>query len=128
MLPGNSLEIAEECSGVGSTMFLLLMSIVVSHFYLHKWWSRLSLVVLIFPISTVKNALRVFTLGVVGSYIDPMVLESKLHQYSGALFFILSLTMLYVSLCLLAWFERLAGPREVGFSSDQSRATTWNHK
>lgn len=127
MLPGNSLEIAEECSGIGSTMFLLLISIVVSYFYLHRWWLRLLLMLLIFPISIVKNALRVFTLGIVGTYIDPTILESKLHQYSGALFFVFSLALLYVSLCLFAWLEKIVCRGEIESLSGQSFATTWDH-
>ena len=126
ILPGISLEVAEECSGIGSTMFLLLMSTVVSYFYLRRWWSRLLFVALIFPISTTKNALRIFSIGIVGSYIDPMVLESKLHQYGGPIFFVFSLAMLYLSLCLFTWIETTVRRRQTMCLSTQSFATTAN--
>ncbi|MBU1208025.1 MAG: archaeosortase/exosortase family protein [Proteobacteria bacterium] len=48
----------------------------------------------IFPITVVKNGLRIVTLTLLGNYVDVRILGSELHKSGGIPFFIVALVLL----------------------------------
>lgn len=105
-LPGIVIRVADECSGIRSTIALVLTALLAGHMFLDDAWKKAVLVLAILPITIFKNGVRIVTLGLLASYVDPGILSSRLHRDGGALFFILALVLLAPLLALLR-------PREI---------------
>ena len=109
-LPGISIEIAEQCSGIRSSMALLVTSLALSRLYLNSGWSYGLVALSVFPLAIFKNGLRVFVLSSLAIYLDPSWMEGSLHRSGGVLFFALALA---VVVALIAWLRRIEGsPRK----------------
>jgi exosortase len=116
-LPKIDIQIAEECSGIRSTMVLVLSSLVLGHLYLRKWWSRTLFALAVIPITIAKNGLRIFFLSVAGTYWDPSFLTGRLHHQGGFVFFMLA----FGTLMLLIWMlQKLEPGRTPADSSSPS--------
>jgi exosortase len=101
-LPGISVEVAEVCSGIRSSMALFITSILAGHFFLDKLWKKAVLAAFVFPVTVFKNGIRIITISLLGAYVDPRFLTgSFLHQSGGFIFFIPALALLGVALLLL---------------------------
>ena len=93
-LPGMSVEVAKECSGIRSGLALFITALLAGHLFLRTWWKKVILVVCIFPIAMFKNGIRITTLTLLGTYVDPRILQSSLHQEGGIPFFIIALLLM----------------------------------
>jgi exosortase len=100
-LPGLTIEVAEQCSGIHSGISLFLVAILAGHTFLKSGWRKLALVAAAVPITIAKNGLRIVTLGLVGAYVDRQVLSGPLHKAGGIPFFGVALVMLAVALWTL---------------------------
>lgn len=105
-MPGLSLEVAEECSGIRSTLVLFITSLVAGHLLLKRPSSRLLLAAAVFPLGVLRNAFRIVTLALLTIHVDPVVIDSPLHHQGGPIFFALSLPVLLGVLWLLRRIER----------------------
>lgn len=103
-LPGFSMEVAPECSGIRSTLALFLTSLVAGQMFLHSPWSRATLALVVLPIALVRNGFRVFVIGELCVQIGPHMIHSWVHRQGGPLFFALSL--IPFSLILYYLFRR----------------------
>jgi len=68
-LPTVTIEIAQECSGIRSSLILVIAGLVLGHLFLGKTWAKFVLVALLVPLTIAKNALRIFTLSTLGMYV-----------------------------------------------------------
>lgn len=100
--------VARECSGIHSTTALFICAIVAGHFYLKSNWQRVLLVLLIFPIVSFTNGLRMFILATLAVYVDMAFFFGRLHHEGGSLFFVLGLIIMALIVKLL---RRGAGRR-----------------
>lgn len=100
-LPGLSITVAKECSGINSSIALLVTSIVAGKLFLRTGWRKLVLALSIFPIAILKNGMRIAVLSLWGSYVDKRILVGELHESGGIPFFIVALLMLVPILWLL---------------------------
>ncbi|MCC6543246.1 MAG: exosortase [Nitrospirae bacterium] len=105
-LPGLSIEVAEQCSGIRSSIALLITSIMAGQLFLKSAGRRIVLALVIIPITILKNGLRIVTLSLLGVYVDQDILSSSLHRKGGIPFFFLSLIFLGAILWLLKRPER----------------------
>jgi len=99
--PGLTLKVAEECSGIRSTVALFVTSLAGGVLFFRAPWRRAVLAASVFPIAALRNAFRIMTLAVGALYVDPGVLESPLHRRGGPLFFVLSLAPLFAIMVTL---------------------------
>lgn len=109
-LPGVTIEVANECSGIRSSLSLFIASIVAGYLSLRSNGSRIFLALMTIPIVIVKNALRIVTVSCLGVYIDHGFLEGRLHRYSGLPFSLMALALLAPLLFLLMRAERHRQP------------------
>ena len=93
-LPRLTIEVAEQCSGINSSVALFVSSIVAAQLFLRTGWKKVVLVLSIFPITILKNGMRIVTLSLLGIYVDPRILHGQLHRKGGIPFFIIALAML----------------------------------
>src|SRR4029077_11331433 len=82
-------------------------------------WKMILFVLLVVPLSIVKNGIRIATLTLLSLYVNPAFLAGSLHRDGGFVFFFLALAMMFPVLRLLEKTEKgassLAG--EVGQAS-----------
>lgn len=101
-LPGLSIEVAKQCSGIRSSIALVITSLIAGQLFLRTRWRRLLLTLSVFPVTVLKNGLRIVTLTLLGTYVDPRILGSELHKSGGIPFFGIALMML----APILWFLR----------------------
>ena len=106
-LPGVTIHVAEECSGIRSTLALLITTVLVSHFTLKSNWKRALLCIAIVPISILKNGLRIVTLSALAIYVNPDFLYGNLHHHGGVVFLLIGLVPLILMLGWLRKSERI---------------------
>lgn len=101
-----SIEVARECSGIRSSLALLILAILVAHFYLDTFWKQLVLVIAGLFVMILKNGVRIVTLTLLATYVDPGFLYGRLHHEGGVVFFVLALLLLAPLVWLLERSER----------------------
>ena len=111
-LPGISISIAPECSGIRSSISLFITGLLAGHFFLRSAWRRVLLMALILPVAVLKNAIRVATISLLSAYVDPGFLTGRFHHQGGIVFAIISVALLVPLLCLLQWTERRAARKD----------------
>ncbi len=105
-LTGMSVEVAKQCSGIRSSLALLITALLAGHLFLNTGWKKAILALSIFPIAMFKNGIRIVTLTLLGTYVDPRILQSSLHKEGGIPFFIVALLLLAPVLYFLRRTER----------------------
>ncbi len=108
-LPGFSLEVAPECSGIHSTLVLFITSLLAAYLLLRSRWARFILVLVIIPLGLLRNGFRVLVIGQLCVRISPDMINSPLHRRGGPIFFVLSLIPLF----LLLWYLRKREARKL---------------
>lgn len=86
-----SVEVAEQCSGIRSSLVLFIISVLAGHIFLRTGWRKIALSVSVFPIAIFKNGVRIVTLSLLGAYVDERILSSALHRRGGIPFFVIAL-------------------------------------
>lgn len=100
-LPGVNIEVTQECSGIRSSMVLLILALIVAHFYLVSFWKKALFVIFGLFIMVLKNGIRIATLTLLAMYVDPTFLTGRLHHQGGIVFFLVGLVLLLPVLWLL---------------------------
>ena len=108
-LPGLTIEVAEQCSGINSSVALFVSSIVAAQLFLRTGWKKVILVLSIFPITILKNGMRIVTLSLLGIYADPRILHGQLHRKGGIPFFIVAIAML----APILWYLRKTEKKKI---------------
>ena len=104
-LPTVTIEIAQECSGIRSSLILVISGLILGHLFLRSGWSKLALLILLIPFTIIKNGIRIFTLSTLGMYVNPSFLTGRLHHEGGIVFFALALACVWVAIWLLQKVE-----------------------
>ncbi len=120
VLPGLTIEVAEQCSGIRSSFALLVTTLVLGHLFLTSTTRKTLLFLCVIPLVFLKNGLRIFTLSILAAYVNPAVIHGPLHHFGGIVFFALSLGMVLTLLFSLARTQECK-PRRV-FRSDASES------
>ncbi len=102
-LPGFKIAVAHECSGIRSSLALLITSLLAGHFFLRSKWKRLSFSLMVIPVTIIKNGMRIAMISLLSVYVDRGFLTGKLHHYSGIPFSVVAVVML---LPLLWWLQQ----------------------
>jgi len=106
-LPDLSLEVSQECSGIRSSLALLITSVLAGHLFLKRFRKKAVLALTVFPIAVFKNGLRIVGLYLLSYYIDMRFIEGDFHhKFAGSVFFVLGLVFLGGVLWLLRRSEK----------------------
>jgi exosortase len=112
-VPGVTIEIAKECSGIRSTMALLITCLVAGYLLLRTVPGRLALLAAAIPVLAVKNGIRIATLTLLAIHVDPSFLSGRLHKDGGFVFFAIGLVIM---LPTLLWLQRAEDKNRIGRS------------
>ena len=93
-LPQVSIAVDKECSGIRSSMALLILALPAVHFGFKRFWKKVAFLVCAMLVMVVKNGIRIVTLTLLATYVDPSFLFGKLHRQGGIVFFLLGLFVL----------------------------------
>ena len=120
-VPGVTIEVARECSGIRSSVALFITCLLAAHLFLRTEWRMLVFVLLAFPVAIIKNGIRIATLTLLSVYVDPGFLTGRLHHEGGFVFFLLALAILFPVLMLLQRSERNTKPSVAVPQNTESR-------
>jgi exosortase len=79
-VPGVTIEVAQECSSIRSSIALFITCLLAGHLYLRKGWKILLLVLLSLPLALLKNGIRIATLTLLSIHVDRGFLTGRLHH------------------------------------------------
>jgi exosortase len=102
-LPRMSIEVAQECSGIRSSIALIILAVLVAHFSFRPFWKKAVFVAAGLVMMLIKNGVRIATLTLLANYVDPDFLYGRLHHQGGVVFFLFGLGIL---LPLYWWLRR----------------------
>jgi exosortase len=121
-LVGINIEVAKECSGIRSTLGLIISSVLAGYLFLQSGWRRIVLLVAILPLTIFKNAVRIVTLSLLAVHVDTtFITHGALHHSGGIVFYLPSLAILFVFL----WWLRKG--EEKGDGESGSKNTKWKN-
>ena len=100
-LPSMSIDVAPECSGIHSTVVLIITSLLASYLFLKSSSRRLILVLTVIPLALLRNGFRIFVIAQLCVRIGPQMIDSPIHRHGGPVFFVLSLIPLFLLLVYL---------------------------
>jgi len=127
-LPGLTIEVAKECSGIRSSIAMVICGALAGHFYLRSSWQKGFLILAIIPLTIFKNGVRIVTLCLLYMYVDKGYMTGNLHQRGGVVFFLLALTLMVPLLWILRRLGEMKGLQktlmaEEGQSANQQQNT-----
>ncbi|MBI2399592.1 MAG: exosortase/archaeosortase family protein [Deltaproteobacteria bacterium] len=105
-LPGLTVEVAKQCSGIRSSMALFISGVLAAHLFLRTWPAKSALIAVVVPIAVLKNGLRIAALTLSGYYIDERMLYGSLHTNGGMLFFAIAAALAGAGIWFLRSIER----------------------
>jgi exosortase C (VPDSG-CTERM-specific) len=108
-LPGLTLIVAPECSGIHSTVVLFVTSVLAGYLFLKSPARRAILALAVLPLALLRNGFRIFTIAQLCYQLGLHWLNSWVHHQGGPLFFTLSLIPLAALLFWLRHSETKAG-------------------
>jgi exosortase len=100
-IPSLTVEVAQECSSIRSSLFLLVMTMVLAQLFLRSPWRKALVIAAVVPLSLAKNGLRIFTIAMLGTRVDPGFLNGKLHRNGGPIFLTIALAVIFLLLWIL---------------------------
>jgi len=101
-LPGFSIEVAQECSGIRSSLALLITTVLAGHLFLRRGKTQLLLALFVVPVAMLKNAIRIVTLSLLGGFVDMRILKGGfLHRSGGFVFFGIGLFVMGLILLII---------------------------
>jgi exosortase len=105
-IPDLILEVAPECSSIRSSLMLVVTTMVLAQLLLRSPWRKAIVIAAAIPLSVAKNGLRIFTIGMLGTRVDPSYLTGRLHRQGGIVFFLFALGATFVLLWIMRRGER----------------------
>jgi exosortase len=116
-----AVQVAEQCSGIRSSLSLLILSMVTGFLFLRTRSHRSILVFAVFPITVVKNALRIMTITLLANQVDSRFLTNHwIHTSGGIPFFAVALTLFIP----LVWILRMSEVRRTNQTDFASTSAT----
>jgi exosortase len=110
-IPDLILAVAPECSSIRSSLMLVVTTMVLAQLLLRSPWRKAFVVAVAIPLSVAKNGLRIFTIGMLGTRVDPSYLTGRLHRQGGIIFFLIAVAATFLLLWVVRRGERGIGTR-----------------
>ncbi len=121
-LAGITIQVAQECSGIRSSLVLIIVSVYGGHLFLKSTLRRTLFALFVIPLAIARNAFRILTIAELCTHVGSHMIDSPIHHRGGPIFFSLSLVPLFLWLYWLRRSERKLSP--AGPSPSPSPAAT----
>ena len=96
------LEVVAACSGLRFLIPLFIVGMLLTYFFRDKWWKRLLLMASTLPLAIVMNGVRIGITGLLARNYGMVVLEENAHEITGWIMFLISTSILFGLMHLLA--------------------------
>ena len=106
-LPGIAIRVAQECSGIHSSLVLFITGLLAANLFLKSPWRRAVLVAAVIPLGILRNGFRILVIAQLCIRVGPQMIDSMIHRQGGPLFFAFSLVPMFA----LLWLLRISGDR-----------------
>jgi len=122
-IPGLTVQVAQQCSSIRSSSVLLVTTMVLAQLLLRSPWRKTLVVAISVLLSVAKNGLRIFTIAMLATRVDPGYLTGRLHHEGGIVFLSITLVLVFFLLWILRRAEgkmdraaalHQAGPESLG--------------
>jgi exosortase C (VPDSG-CTERM-specific) len=107
-LPGIVIQVAQECSGIRSSLVLFMTSLIAGHLFLKSPWKRAAFALAVVPLGIARNGFRILVIALLCVHVGPDMIHSPIHHHGGPLFFVLSLIPFFLLLFVLRKSEKAA--------------------
>jgi len=87
---------------------LLVTSIVLAQLLLRSPWRKVFVIAFVIPLSAAKNGLRIFTIAMLSTRLDPGYLTGRFHHQGGPVFFAIALIAIFAVLWIVRRGEELS--------------------
>jgi len=101
-LPGFSMQVGQECSGIQASWVLFISTVLASALFLKSPWRRAVLILAVVPLGILRNGFRIMVIGLLCIHQGPHMIDSVIHRKGGPLFLALSL----IPLAIILWWLR----------------------
>jgi exosortase len=108
-IPNLTIHVAQECSSIRSSSMLFVATLVLTEVLLRSPWRKTLVIFLAIPLSVAKNGIRIFTIAMLGTRVDPGYLTGRLHHQGGILFFLIALIAIFA---MIGFFRKRENLRE----------------
>jgi len=105
-LPGITMQVAEECSGIRSSLVLFITSLIAGEMFLRRPWKKVVLTLFVLPLAILRNGFRILSIAMLCVHVDPEMIHHWIHHRGGPIFFALSLVPFFLLLMGLRRGER----------------------
>jgi exosortase len=120
-MPTISIEVAKQCSGIRSSLALLITSILAGCLFLNNGWHKVLFALIVFPITVLKNGIRIMTLTLLAIHVDEGFLTGGfLHKSGGFIFYIPALVLMGGILIALRKREKI---QETGVRNQKTKVS-----
>ena len=104
--PEITVEVARQCSGIRSSMALVILSLLCGHLFLRSSLNRILLVIFAVLIAIFKNGVRIVGLTLGAIYVDPRIMSGPVHRTAGVPVFILAFALLSIVVLVMNRLEK----------------------
>src|SRR5262249_8481926 len=85
-LPNITIQVGQECSGIRSSLVLVITSLVAANLFLKSPWRRAALVAFVIPLGILRNGFRVWAIATLCIQYGPQMIHSVVHRRGGPFF------------------------------------------
>jgi exosortase D (VPLPA-CTERM-specific) len=89
------LQVVDACSGLRYFVSLVLIGLLVSHFFCRRLWQKGLLLLLVMPVSIVVTSFRIFVTAKLHLWGYPELAENLFHDLAGLVIFMLAGSILF---------------------------------
>lgn len=82
------LQVVDACSGLRYIVSMVLMALLIGHFFVTGWWRKLILLMFVYPLSIVLNAVRIFITGLLTINGYQNMIQGVFHDMAGLMAFL----------------------------------------
>lgn len=113
------LQVVEACSGLRYFMPLILIALLISHYYLRRFWSKMILLVSVIPVSIIANSFRISFTGLLYTKNLKKWAQGFYHNFSGWLVFVVAGGLLLGISFVLRAFDRSQKDSKVAENTEE---------
>lgn len=90
------MQVVDACSGLRYIVSMFLMSLFIGYFFVKGWWRKSLLVLFVYPLSIIINAVRIFITGILFIQGYQSLTEGVFHDGAGLIAFLVAGVILLV--------------------------------
>jgi exosortase D (VPLPA-CTERM-specific) len=100
----DQLQVVDACSGLRYVMPMILLALLIGHFFVKGTWQKWAILLLVMPLAVFINSLRIFFTGLLYVNDKPELAQNLFHDFAGLVIFLAAGAALYLTASALNRF------------------------